>query len=302
MRSQTDFRRGEADHELLRRLGRTGKGAGHEGKAGRVLQGLLRQGKSGVRGRALATRRADNPARSPRCPTVSRWTGRPLPPSSTASTQPEKGYDVKNVKGNSKIVLDADFEKLYYNMLEAKADWLCTLEQWDGVLSPDERAERSSAGGNGAGSRSAKRSDATSRAPAGAERNTRNAVVLNPMASLRLAIGIFNGVKRANAASFALVFLSVETALPRRSKFRFAHASSRIAHPLAYTQSVKARSSSLLLSPQSFALRGCSLCAARVGDSSHPLPRPGQTTFAHAPPLRCARGGFSRPAPLLLSS
>ena len=53
----------------------------------------------------------------------------------------KKGYDVKNVKGNSKIVLDADFEKLYYSMLEARADWLCTLEQWDGVLSPDERAE-----------------------------------------------------------------------------------------------------------------------------------------------------------------
>ena len=53
----------------------------------------------------------------------------------------KKGYDIDTVKGNSKIVLDADFEKLYFNMLEAKADWLYTLRQWDGVLSAEKRAE-----------------------------------------------------------------------------------------------------------------------------------------------------------------
>lgn len=53
----------------------------------------------------------------------------------------KKEYDVENVKSNSKIVLDVDFEKLYFNMLEAKADWLYSLEQWDSILSLEKRGE-----------------------------------------------------------------------------------------------------------------------------------------------------------------
>ena len=35
---------------------------------------------------------------------------------------------------DSKVRLDIDFEKLYHNMHEAKADWLYELPQWDAIL------------------------------------------------------------------------------------------------------------------------------------------------------------------------
>jgi hypothetical protein len=39
------------------------------------------------------------------------------------------------------ITLDIDFEKLYFNMLKAKADYLYTLEQWDSILTDEKRQE-----------------------------------------------------------------------------------------------------------------------------------------------------------------
>lgn len=42
---------------------------------------------------------------------------------------------------NTSIELDIDFEKLYYNMLAAKAEWLYTLPQWDEILSVEKRKE-----------------------------------------------------------------------------------------------------------------------------------------------------------------
>ena len=53
----------------------------------------------------------------------------------------KKSYDVENVKSNSKIVLDVDLEKLYFNMLDAKADWLYSMEQWEHILSAEKRDE-----------------------------------------------------------------------------------------------------------------------------------------------------------------
>lgn len=41
----------------------------------------------------------------------------------------------------SMIRLEIDLEKLYYNMLAAKADYLYTLPQWDQILSPQRRKE-----------------------------------------------------------------------------------------------------------------------------------------------------------------
>lgn len=49
--------------------------------------------------------------------------------------------DLEDVKEDSEIRLEIDFEKLYWNMLEAKADWLYTLEQWDGILTAEKRSE-----------------------------------------------------------------------------------------------------------------------------------------------------------------
>lgn len=47
--------------------------------------------------------------------------------------------DVNVLEEDSEIVLKVDFEKLFYNMLEAKASWLYNLPQWDKVLDIDVR-------------------------------------------------------------------------------------------------------------------------------------------------------------------
>ena len=49
--------------------------------------------------------------------------------------------DIDSIEADSDIVLDIDFEKLYFNMREAKADWLFNLKEWDGVLSEEKRHE-----------------------------------------------------------------------------------------------------------------------------------------------------------------
>ena len=42
---------------------------------------------------------------------------------------------------NTEIVLEIDPEKLYYNMVEAKADWLYNLPEWDSLLDEEKRKE-----------------------------------------------------------------------------------------------------------------------------------------------------------------
>ena len=49
--------------------------------------------------------------------------------------------DVESLEEDSHITLEADFKKLYYNMLDAKASWLYNLPQWDDVLDKDVRDE-----------------------------------------------------------------------------------------------------------------------------------------------------------------
>ncbi|MEG1930484.1 MAG: SEC-C metal-binding domain-containing protein [Anaerovorax sp.] len=46
--------------------------------------------------------------------------------------------DFENFDEHSEILLDIDYERLYFNMLEAKADYLYTLPQWEDILSDDE--------------------------------------------------------------------------------------------------------------------------------------------------------------------
>lgn len=50
-------------------------------------------------------------------------------------------YDLETVEANTELVLDMDLEKLYFNMLDAKADYLYNLKQWDGIFSPEKRKE-----------------------------------------------------------------------------------------------------------------------------------------------------------------
>ncbi|MCH5278321.1 MAG: SEC-C domain-containing protein [Christensenellaceae bacterium] len=49
--------------------------------------------------------------------------------------------DIENIETDSEISLDIDFEKLYFNMHEAKAHWLYNLNEWNAVLSEERRKE-----------------------------------------------------------------------------------------------------------------------------------------------------------------
>lgn len=50
-------------------------------------------------------------------------------------------YDLETIDADTELVLDLDLETLYYNMLDAKAEYLYTLPQWDGIFSEEKRAE-----------------------------------------------------------------------------------------------------------------------------------------------------------------
>jgi preprotein translocase subunit SecA len=54
-------------------------------------------------------------------------------------TSLKKECGVEKLKPASKVRLDIDFEKLFFNMQEAKAKWLYELPEWDGVLSEKKR-------------------------------------------------------------------------------------------------------------------------------------------------------------------
>ncbi len=49
--------------------------------------------------------------------------------------------DIKEMDLDSEFWLEVDWEKLYFNMLDAHADYLYNLPQWDDILYEEERAE-----------------------------------------------------------------------------------------------------------------------------------------------------------------
>lgn len=49
--------------------------------------------------------------------------------------------DLEQLQEDMEIKLEVDFEKLYFNMHDAKAEWLYNLPQWEGVLSEERRKE-----------------------------------------------------------------------------------------------------------------------------------------------------------------
>ena len=55
------------------------------------------------------------------------------------NTSLKKSLELDRLSSLSKLKLEIDYEKLYFNMLEAKAPWLFTLPEWDGVLSDEKR-------------------------------------------------------------------------------------------------------------------------------------------------------------------
>ncbi|MBD7912586.1 MULTISPECIES: SEC-C metal-binding domain-containing protein [Clostridium] len=50
-------------------------------------------------------------------------------------------YDLEKVENNTDLTFDLDLEKLYFNMLDAKAEYLYKLPQWDGIFSEEKRKE-----------------------------------------------------------------------------------------------------------------------------------------------------------------
>lgn len=54
-----------------------------------------------------------------------------------------KGYEnpIDTMEEDTMVKIEIDPEKLYYNMVEAKAEWLYTLPQWDAILSEERRKE-----------------------------------------------------------------------------------------------------------------------------------------------------------------
>lgn len=48
---------------------------------------------------------------------------------------------IEEMTKDTVVNLEFDKEKLYYNMVEAKADWLYNMPQWDNLLTPERRKE-----------------------------------------------------------------------------------------------------------------------------------------------------------------
>lgn len=49
--------------------------------------------------------------------------------------------DMDSLTEDSEVKLEIDYEKLYFNMLAAEADWLYNLSEWDRILSQEKREE-----------------------------------------------------------------------------------------------------------------------------------------------------------------
>ncbi len=54
-----------------------------------------------------------------------------------------KGYEnpIETMEEDTKVRIEIDPERLYYNMVEARANWLYELPQWDAILTEEQRKE-----------------------------------------------------------------------------------------------------------------------------------------------------------------
>jgi len=57
------------------------------------------------------------------------------------NTSLEEPLTLEPLTSESDISMAIDFEKLFYNMHDADADWLYNLDEWDDILSEDEKNE-----------------------------------------------------------------------------------------------------------------------------------------------------------------
>ena len=56
-------------------------------------------------------------------------------------TSLKKSFDLEKVTEDSEIKLDIIWDRLFFNMINAQADYLYGLEEWDDILTLDERKE-----------------------------------------------------------------------------------------------------------------------------------------------------------------
>ncbi len=91
-----------------------------------------------------------------------------------------KGYEnpIDTMEEDTEVKIEIDPEKLYYNMVEAKATWLYELPQWDRILSlREEKGAVQEAEGFRNRAARERRSSRTIRVRAEAERSTKSAAV-----------------------------------------------------------------------------------------------------------------------------
>lgn len=53
----------------------------------------------------------------------------------------KNSLDMDTLEEDYVVTLEIDLEKLYFNMLDSKADYLYTLPQWDSIFSKEKRKE-----------------------------------------------------------------------------------------------------------------------------------------------------------------
>lgn len=53
----------------------------------------------------------------------------------------KESLKLEELEEANSITLNIDLEKLYFNMLAAKAEWLYSLQQWDNLLTEERRKE-----------------------------------------------------------------------------------------------------------------------------------------------------------------
>jgi len=53
----------------------------------------------------------------------------------------EDKLNLEELNEDTSLDITMDYEKLYYNMLKAKADWLYTLPHWDGLLGDEKKKD-----------------------------------------------------------------------------------------------------------------------------------------------------------------
>ena len=54
------------------------------------------------------------------------------------SLKNQDALDLENLDDDTDVKLEIDYEKLYYNMLDAKADWLFKMPEWKAILDEDK--------------------------------------------------------------------------------------------------------------------------------------------------------------------